>query len=217
MGARVFIYCERGLDGGFWAEPLNAVTNGAFVLAGLAAWAMLLARTETRRSIPLHFLALLMVTIGIGSFLFHTLATRGAAIADVAPIGVFMVFYFVLACSWFIRLPAWGTALATAGFVCLLALSRVLPCPGGVCLNGSVGYLPAFLAMAAIGVLLAVRRHAAAWSLLGAAALFALSLIFRTVDREVCDAVSFGSHFAWHLLNAAVLFVLARAAIRYRS
>ena len=36
---KVYNYCERGGDPGFWAEPLNAISNGAFVIAGLiAAW-----------------------------------------------------------------------------------------------------------------------------------------------------------------------------------
>jgi hypothetical protein len=34
-------YCER-TDAAFWSEPLNAVTNGAFILA--AAYAFLLWR-----------------------------------------------------------------------------------------------------------------------------------------------------------------------------
>ena len=36
------LYCER-LDPGFWAEPLNAVTNLSFILAALFCWAMLAA------------------------------------------------------------------------------------------------------------------------------------------------------------------------------
>ena len=36
---KVYSYCERGGDPTFWAEPLNAISNGAFIVAGLfAAW-----------------------------------------------------------------------------------------------------------------------------------------------------------------------------------
>ena len=31
------IYCER-IDTAFWAEPVNAVTNLAFILAALYGW-----------------------------------------------------------------------------------------------------------------------------------------------------------------------------------
>ena len=27
---KIFAYCERGLNPGFWAEPLNAISNAAF-------------------------------------------------------------------------------------------------------------------------------------------------------------------------------------------
>jgi hypothetical protein len=48
-----------------------------------------------------------------------------------------------------------------------------------------------------------------------AAAVFVISLAFRTVDRAVCGTFPLGTHFIWHLLNAVVLFVLLRAAIRF--
>ena len=34
-GASIFDYCER-TSAAFWAEPLNAVTNGAFIVAAIA-------------------------------------------------------------------------------------------------------------------------------------------------------------------------------------
>ena len=35
--ARIFRYCERGGDAAFWAEPVNAATNAAFIIAALLA------------------------------------------------------------------------------------------------------------------------------------------------------------------------------------
>ena len=32
--SKVYSYCERGGDPGFWAEPLNAISNGAFYWLG---------------------------------------------------------------------------------------------------------------------------------------------------------------------------------------
>jgi len=50
--------------------------------------------------------------------------------------------------------------------------------------------------------------------ILAAAAIFAVSLSFRTVDRMLCGAFPLGTHFVWHLLNAVVLYLLLRTAIR---
>ncbi len=33
-GAKIYNYCERGQDRAFWAEPLNAVSNAAFIMRG---------------------------------------------------------------------------------------------------------------------------------------------------------------------------------------
>lgn len=217
MERQVFIYCERALDGAFWAEPLNALTNGAFIVAGLATLHLIGRRPAAGRSLADILLAVLMLAIGLGSFLFHTFATPWAAVADTAPIGLFMLLYLGLALYRLFDLPAWGVGLALLGFVGLMAATRLIPCPGGSCLNGSVGYLPALLALAAMGGLLAARRHPAAPGLLVAAGLFALSLTFRSVDRVVCGPLPLGTHFLWHLLNAAVLYVAARTAVLHRT
>ena len=92
----------------------------------------------------------------------------------------------------------------------------------GLCLNGSERYLPALATMLLIGLLLAVKKHPAAPSILAAGLIFAVSITFRSLDREICDALSpggymLGSHFLWHLLNAVTLYLLTRAAIRHRS
>jgi hypothetical protein len=36
----------------------------------------------------------------------------------------------------------------------------------------------------------------------------------RTIDLAACDTLPLGTHFSWHLLNAAVLYVLLRTAIK---
>jgi hypothetical protein len=50
-----------------------------------------------------------------------------------------------------------------------------------------------------------------------AALLFAISLTLRSVDMALCPAFPLGTHFAWHILNAAVLYILLRTAIAARS
>ena len=79
-------YCER-FDAGFWSEPINAITNLAFLVAAIWVW----PRT---RDLPLaRALAAILFSIGIGSFLFHTFATPWAALLDVVPIGAFILLY----------------------------------------------------------------------------------------------------------------------------
>ena len=70
------IYCER-LDSSIWAEPINAVTNFAFVLAAIIMW------FRCKNLVEGKVLAVLLFSIGYGSFLFHTFAQTWAAILDV--------------------------------------------------------------------------------------------------------------------------------------
>ncbi len=228
MTEKIFNYCERGLDPGLLAEPVNAATNAAFVVAGLAALYLIRRRPSDERPIVHTVLAILVVCIGIGSFLFHTHATGWAAIADVAPIGVFMLLYFAVAMRSLLGLPlGWAMALTAAFAACLWAAGRITCGPGGLvqfagdggrCLNGSVGYLPALAAMLAIAGVLALKRHPAARALLTAGGIFAVSLTFRSVDQAVCAqtviaGTPLGTHFLWHTLNALMLFILMRALI----
>lgn len=225
LDAKIFAYCERGLDPAFFAEPINAFSNGAFILAGLAALSPPIYLTPSAGRLLPRLFAALVIMIGIGSFLFHTFATPWAAIADVAPIGVFMLAYFAYALRVLLRLSAPTTLLLTLAFAISLPITRFIRCDaegvllavdaGQRCLNGSMSYLPALFAVLTIGAVLWSRRYPAGRAVLAAGGIFALSLTLRTIDPMICSEAiiagySVGTHFLWHLLNALVLYLLVR-------
>ena len=78
-----------------------------------------------------------------------------------------------------------------------------------VTLNGSVGYLPALMALVAVGFtcLMASKRQAG-YALLWAGCIFGLSLVFRSIDSAFCPTLPLGTHAVWHMLNALVLWIL---------
>lgn len=203
-------YCER-LGPGFWAEPWNAVTNlGFLVAAALGLW---VAWRRGRLDPPMLGLTGLVAAVGIGSFLFHTVATAWAGLADVVPILLFILGYLGTALARFGGL-GWGSAgLGVLGF--LAASAALAPLFRSLALGSSAGYLPAFLAMVGIGGWLAVRRHPSASGILVAAVLFGLSLSLRTFDLPLCASWPIGTHFLWHLLNAAVLGLLLVTLARH--
>jgi hypothetical protein len=202
----VIDYCER-LDGGFWAEPLNAVSNAAFLIAAAAAFALL--RRQERSDAPAAALVAVTAAVGVGSFVFHTIATRGAMLFDVIPIAVFIYGYFLLALRRFFKLALLPAVAATIAF----GIASALVDAHVEGLNGSVSYLPALAALVAFAALLRGGNPGAAKGLAAAAAIFLVSLIFRTIDRDICAALPAGTHFLWHLLNACVLWLLLRTAI----
>ncbi len=258
--AQLFNYCERGTDPSFWAEPLNALSNGAFIAAAVFAAVHLakevrLAKDERRasqsevRSVaetsaqtvnhtvghtapqPTFMWGLtgLVALIGLGSFGFHTLATRLAQLGDIVPIGVFMLAYMSFALRRFLGLSWRAVALGVLGFVGACILAASIKCGGGgdkPCLNGSLAYLPALLGLLGIGVLVlcqpkglnAPKNREIGALLLTSAAVFAASLGLRTIDISMCGGWQIfghimGTHFLWHLLNGAMLYLLLRAAL----
>jgi hypothetical protein len=204
------LYCER-TDPSFWAEPANALSNAAFLIAAAAAFWQWRRQSgsDHSRDWPALALIVVVVAVGLGSFAFHTLATRGAVLADVIPIAVFIYGYLLLALRRFLGLAAGvAVAIVVAYAAGAQALSWLAP-PGA--LNGSVGYLPALVA------LIVVARAAHGPARRGfelAAMIFTVSLALRTIDLAACDTFPLGTHFSWHLLNAVVLYVLLRTAIK---
>lgn len=217
LSRQIDAYCERtGPE--LWSEPLNALTNAAFVIAG--ALALVFAARRGRLDGPVLWLSGLMIVIGIGSFLFHTFATVWAAMLDTGPIALFILSYFAIAMRCFAGL-SWGRSLlAMAGFLAALILLSAAIRPVLMPLIGSsVAYVPALIGLAAVGLWLGRRGRAggagAARGLFAAAALFTVSLAFRALDQPLCGAWETGTHFLWHLMNAAVLFTLLITLIRH--
>src|SRR5580704_4745192 len=145
------LYCER-TDAAFWSEPVNAVSNVAFLIAAAAAFVRW--RRGDRGDWPALALIGVVTAVGIGSFTFHTVATRGAVLADVVPIAVFIYGYLLLALRRFLGLPCIAAgAIVVAYAAAAQGLSSLAP---PRFLNGSVGYLPA---LAALIVVAAVAKE----------------------------------------------------------
>ncbi|MCB1895434.1 MAG: hypothetical protein H6945_12835 [Zoogloeaceae bacterium] len=198
------LYCER-LAPDLLAEPVNAISNLAFLAA---AWS-LRSRLDARHGGDLLWLQCLLALVGCGSLIFHTVATRWASVLDVAFIAIFVLLYVHRA---LVRLFGWPARRAAGAVVGVLlttaALAAALRLPA---LNGSELYLGPWLAL----IILAIGcPHAAAarWLRL-AAGLFALSMAFRSLDLRLCALWPIGTHFAWHLNNALVLWCAMRALL----
>ena len=191
-------YCER-TDPSFWAEPINAVTNLAFVVAGLLMWRRCAGLPLTGR-----ILAAVLVAIGIGSFLFHTFAQPWAGLADVLPILAFIVIYIFAANRDF-----WGFSLLPALLLTLLFVPyAVLTVPlfqRLPFLSISAEYWPVPLLIGVYAWLLWRRQPATARGLAAGAGILTVSLVVRSLDGPLCMAVPLGTHFLWHLLNAVML------------
>ncbi len=205
-------YCER-TDPGYWSEPVNAVSNGAFILAAIWGWRIASAAGDTGGRV----LAAILAAIGVGSYLFHTHAQIWSLYADVIPIQIFILAYIYLATVRFFAVPWWGGVLAVVAFFPFAAAVS-----GGVGalvgpLNGSIGYVPVPILIAGYALALRHRRSEAARGLAIGAGILVVSLVFRTLDAGICAAFPLGTHFLWHILNAVMLGWMIGVVVKSRT
>lgn len=190
-------YCER-IGPGYWAEPVNALTNLAFLIAAVVMW----RRSEGVRTG--RVLSAILFAIGVGSYLWHTHAQGWAGASDVLPILMFILVYI-----YAIHRDVWGLrqgpALILTGLfvpyaaVLVPVFARV---PG---LGDSAGYAPVPLLILIHAALLSGRAPKTARRLAIGGALLILSIGFRSLDGPICAALPLGTHFMWHVLNAVML------------
>lgn len=190
-------YCER-VGPGYWAEPVNAVTNLAFVLVALFLW---------RRSagVPMaRVLVVILMMIGVGSYLFHTHAQVWSAIVDTAPIGMFVLVYLFAVNRDVWGMPSWVAEIGTVLFVPCAMLT--IPLWQDVPVLGvSAVYVPVPVLILIYAALLWHRAPRLARGMAIGAGLLFVSLVFRGLDEVLCSTWPMGTHFLWHLLIAVML------------
>lgn len=190
-------YCER-TDPGYWAEPVNAITNLGFVVVAVVMW----RRSGGDRLA--RALCGLLGLIGIGSYLFHTHAQVWAAIADTTPIALFILLWTYAANRRFWGLSRAGAVVLAALFVPYVIVTvpvfNRLPL-----LEVSAGYWPVPVMIAIYAVLLRGRLPEVARGMAIGGAILVVSLGFRTADMIVCSVLPLGTHFVWHVMNAIML------------
>lgn len=229
-------YCERGGSMDMAAEPINAATNLAFILAAVLAacriWSSTLQGDERR---SMYALSGLMALVGVGSALFHTQPISVAKWADIIPIGLFMLAALAMSLRGLIGVSRLLTKVMLVAFLgatgWIVLATRFLPCPAAArlsaddawwniaCLNGGTAYLPALFAYLAVTVML-VRRHQAARGPFEFGAMaFVAGFAARTVDVVKCpvvmtDGFAITGHALWHVAMALVALATTEGLLR---
>ncbi|MFN3971462.1 MAG: ceramidase domain-containing protein [Gemmobacter sp.] len=201
-------YCERtGPE--YWSEPVNALTNLAFLIAAGIMW------PRVRGMVTGQVLCVILGVIGVGSWLFHTHANRLTGLMDVLPIVAFILAYVFVATRDFLGQKPWVAGVAAVAFVpyaiLLTPAFRALPF-----FEVSAFYWP--VPVLILGYAVALRRRAPETStgLAFGAGVLMVSLTFRSVDQVVCDSFPLGTHFMWHVLNGVMLGWMIEVWRRHR-
>ena len=204
-------YCER-VSPAFWAEPLNAFSNLAFLFAALLAFQMCRRQSAGRGA---FWLTGLVAAVGIGSFLYHTFANLWSMFADILPIYLFqislVVLYGAAIADHHAKPKSAGITIVLLFFVastlCFLKVPREIA-------NGSFAYASSLLTITLLATYQYFLSGRHSTTLLLASALFSVAIVFRTMDEVVCQNFQLGTHFIWHGINAAVLFLAVRSYLQ---
>ena len=203
--AQVDAYCER-TDFSFWSEPVNALTNLGYILVAL--WFL-----RAMRGVPLgRVLAALLLAIGIGSFLFHTLATGWAGLADILPIGLFILVYLYAVNRHALGWPVWAAGLGVVAFFPYAAgvvyVADMLPF-----FRVSNFYWTVPILLFAYALVFGDKLGPMRRGFVAGGAVLSLSIAVRSVDLTLCDSFPLGTHFLWHVFNT-VMFVIVLGSYR---
>ena len=190
-----FYYCERTSIYAF-AEPINTISNLAFILCGLYL--------IFKKDMKLNIFPYLIIFIGIGSFLFHLLPTKTFSTLDIFSIILFVFSYnYVLNKNVLGKSPIYSLLSSIFVIIASFYLGKLL-------LNTIIGsssfYLGLLIYM--IFMMLLTKKNKNAKYFLFATLLFTASILIRSIDFYVCNYFKTGSHFIWHILNSIVLYLL---------
>lgn len=204
-------YCER-LTSAFDAEPVNALTNLAFLVAGWMAWRRFRNRDRFHEDRLLGVTILAIPVIGIGSMVFHTIAQRWAEWVDVIPILAFSLLCLWLAMS---RVLGWSWPVRTLLLVLYTAATISLEAmvPGDVLWGGAM-HVPTLAALLVLGWMPERYTGSARPGFQLLAAIFVAAVSFRSLDNVACTLAPIGTHFLWHLLTALLAYLWADLFLR---
>lgn len=203
------VYCEQPIYQAFF-EPINTITNLAFMIAGI----MLFIQLRKRNVLDIKgvYFSTVLVIVGLGSFVWHLYRNDLTLMLDSIPIALFVLsylFFYIMQMNknWVLRISLF---LSFFGYVVILvrALSGIEN--HWLLTNGGMQYL---VALSFFVVLQLFNRY---WNQglikpsLIVVMLFALSIFFRQTDLLVCEYIGFGTHFMWHILNGVVLYSFVR-------
>jgi hypothetical protein len=186
-------------------EPINAVSNVAFLIAALAAWWK--GRQMPVLSAGLWVLLGLSICVGVGSALWHTFATPWALVLDVVPLMLFQLAFLWLYGRYVAGLPA--TAVAVLLLLYLGAGLWLRQYQGW--LNGVLLYAPTLGVTWVVGLHYFLSARPERLVLLAGAVVVCAALTCRTIDLLVCRQFPLGTHFLWHVLLGLTVYLTLRA------
>ena len=202
------VYCEQAQINNFF-EPWNTITNLAFIFSGILLFIQFRKRNQLDFK-GIYFSSLLII-IGIGSFIWHLYRNNLTLTADSIPIALFVLSYLFFYLKFITKKPRHLILLFLGFFIYTPILTMLLNSKSIYILeNGGAGYFSAISYFFVLQIYNIFHRKAIIKSSIIIGIVFLISLGFRQIDMTVCEHISFGTHFIWHILNALSLYFFVK-------
>lgn len=209
LGIPLPILCERGDNLELFTEPLNTISNIAFIFAAYGIHKLL--RKNKVHQVEYKALLILVLLIGFGSFLWHTTGNLFALILDIVPVTL----SFVTITYIFLKNLTGNKLLALLLAVLLLPtrffISSFAPTDIISSLIRNLINLTTFFLI----ILLTLKKYGKiAFEGLGILTVYLVAIIMRIMDLQVCPVFPLGTHFLWHIFNALAVYLAVRFIIK---
>lgn len=187
-------YCERITIG---MEPFNAASNLIFMVCAAVCATLLLrdwTKLQVNSKVVLSCLSALVLLIGVGSAAFHLIPSHTTHAFDLIPIGLFILLALL-------NILKMGFNLSTRTIVAIALLwfcSTAIASGAPEFLAGSLVYVPTLIAVLLVAVLYPHKNH----KIVAVLVFFGLGLLIRAIDLPLCDTLSIGTHWLWHVCTA---------------
>lgn len=209
LGIPLPVYCEGGNSLEFFAEPLNAISNIAFIFAGLGIYRLL---TKNRiQQVEFKAVLILILFLGFGSFLWHATRNSYTLILDVVPAALsFAVITYIflrnLIGNKLLALSIALLLLPTRFFISSFAPTDIISSLIRNLINATTFFLI---------ILLSFRKYGKiAFEGLVVLTVYLAAIIMRIVDLQVCQTFPLGTHFLWHILDALAVYLVIKFIIK---
>lgn len=192
-------YCER-TGNTLLAEPLNLLSNLAFFVSAFFVYRLYKSKKIAR--LKYWFLLFLLLLIGIGSSLWHSLRTPLTLALDAVPIFIFFLSFIYLLLRKLLGSNLKALVSVLIFFLIQVGVSYIFP----TVLNGSVRHVVNAITFIGLGSLVYERNPAVRRDIALALTVYIFAIFTRSIDHQICDLFPVGTHFLWHILTAAASY-----------
>jgi len=198
------VYCELGILNGMF-EPFNAISNFFYIVVGILLWRHF-KKNNIDDSISKWFVVS-VILVGVGSLLWHAYRSLLTNLLDVIPVALLILsILYIYSRDAFKTRDKFYWFLGTGFIVLLVVEFFVSPYLPAYLQNGGYGYATILL-LFLIPIFQYKNRSRTFFNKsLVVLGLFFIALIFRQIDIIVCDSLSIGTHFLWHLFAALAVY-----------